>query len=681
MHRSMSPSPSPPGGLLPVEGLLLVLLQTFSALVLGYACSRLGVIDKDSRDMKALHLIMGKIALPLLIFKVVATSDLDSVNWGVVLACNLAKCSVYTLTFTISWLFFRSGGAYGQRLLTSTIFGMFTAASNDFAIGLPVVQALYGDKMAGYLAANVFVFQTLIQPATMVLLEVGHIACNPSGQAVDRRRLCRKAFVAIASNIIILATILGVAYQQLLSWSLTCEGNKCLLPHPLADIVDLWTQPFTMTSLFLNGAYLTSSKIGFWPALLVLMKVFFCAYVSYGLSLLFCGADAELNNFAFFYGTLPTGGAPLVLSAQYDIASTGLVAGASMWGLVLAGPIEFMATMFLGTGTHGVQYMDLHKVQAITMTASAVCGSFFAVVVLLAGWRWGYRRWAIACYGLSTFAYTLLSLAVQRLLVDTGSVDKGSLKGQTCIYLLGFFQYLCCLLVIFLEYQRVTRWRRACGTRRLAAVAALLLLALTPSVVRWPNTAHELIDPRSPAPPSRDAIVVLVAWDTLLLLLGLCLTGYGMLPAPPSTSQVGSSVNTNDLLDSQADAMEMPNSPEGASPMLLATSSSRRCRADTDPSSEQPPDTAVTIIVVFQVLRLTVEIVDALAVLYDGGFTPMFILANIMEHGQGCVAFGVLFTNVDFRDDMYRMFSRVQRFAREGLGCAAPDEFPGGMDN
>merc|ERR1712224_179716 len=63
----------------------------------------------------------------------------------------------------------------GQRILTAAVFGFFTVASNDFAIGFPVIVALYGEdsNTTIYIAANALISAIFFQPLTMTLLEVG----------------------------------------------------------------------------------------------------------------------------------------------------------------------------------------------------------------------------------------------------------------------------------------------------------------------------------------------------------------------------------------------------------------------------------------------------------------------------------------------------------------------------
>ncbi|CAE7246193.1 unnamed protein product, partial [Symbiodinium sp. KB8] len=147
-------------------------------------------------------------AFPLLIFNTIATAELGSLDLGVIGACSLAKattvvngCSccylplhtfryppsiviivlifklmsivaianivmiicIAVLVLGITWLLtycaFRPERSHGQRILTSSVFAFFAIASDDFAIGFPVIDALYGKvlNMGIYIAGNALV--------------------------------------------------------------------------------------------------------------------------------------------------------------------------------------------------------------------------------------------------------------------------------------------------------------------------------------------------------------------------------------------------------------------------------------------------------------------------------------------------------------------------------------------
>lgn len=591
----------------PLLNLLYVNVQTFTALGLGYICVRLGFVDKQRGDMRAVQFFVGKIALPLCCFKVVATSDLGELQWGAVLACNLAKAIVFVALYALSYCAYKRQRSKGQRILTSTIFGFFVVASNDFAIGLPVIKALYGDRMVVYIAANVFIFQTVIQPCIMILFEFG-IALRNSEQSVDGEssegQRCRQLLWAsvkgVASNAIILAALVGFIFQAFCHSTVRVVDGERLLPHPLYDIVTIITQPFTMLFLFINGAALTSADIRFWSVALVLGKCIACAYISYALACVFVPNHAELQDFAFFYGSIPAGGAPLILASTYDSEVVPLVASASLFCLILAGPVEFMTATFLGTHDESVRYTAVHQVQQVMASCSFACGAIaLLLMAILKPTLFSVR--IVAFYGVVVTAFATLTLAIPEL---HGGCDNFALH-----YAFVFLQNAHCMAVIFISY----RLFAGEGMRQRAKVwwaIVVVLACLVPPFITSAGTWHELCERDT----RNNRLMALGIWRWILLLATV---GPG----------VGSRISQN--------CSQSPQATAGGGARLNASFG------------------LASSLVVLQVLRLLMEIINDFVMVptsgdQDQGFTPMLILVNVLEHGQGCILLAALMLSDSF---------------------------------
>jgi len=680
-------------GLRSAFALLQVLVQTISALALGYLCVRYGAIDVQRGDMQAIQFFIGRIALPLLVFRIVATSSIGSVDLGVVAACSLGKVAVYILTFGMTFCAYRSKDPFGRRILTSAVFGFFTTASNDLAIGFPVINAIYGDDMAVYLAANVLVFQTLIQPLAMVMFEIGHALSQgserPSGDDLrdQRRTMVLKLARSIALNPIMLATALGAVYSCCLSWTLVRDGaNKMHLPEPIGGIIELWTSPFTMMFLFLNGTSLRSASIALWPAVLVLMKVVVCAYISYGLSHVFVNPDnpkaQALRDFTFFYGTIPAGGAPLIYSQLFD-CGVEVIAASSILCLILAGPIEFMTALFLGTANAPVNYQDVRAVLHACAQASALCSGTFVLFMVLGWWGGSFASRAIGVFGVVTLIYELWTLLMMSSEAQCTAPGHG-------LFLYRFLQNVCYILVVYIEYHLGTRWHE--GRRVRSHVVTLVVLAaalLVTYVVPAGNGGHEMCSLHLDKEPA----MYLIAWNVALCLLicGLAVRGRllkqrvgGLLPArlpktnrrpsalslpllgagpPPRLLEAGGAPTGGAASPDAATLHLVEDSPPAAVQRRRASEASSVASGSPrwDSSAEEgqgEQSTAsqealhgvggdgvavATCLVVLQGLRSVMGAINcsgqALTRDRDGnhqGFTPMLILEVILEHGQGC---------------------------------------------
>jgi len=404
------------------------LFITFFAVFMGFACVRLGLVVPPRGDMRALGFFVGQIAFPLLVFRTVATARFGEVNMMVILACTFGKLAVLALTFAMAFVAYKTKRSYGQRWLTASIFSFFVTASNDFAIGMPVVEALYaGQHMMAYIAANALVNSAVLTPIAMVLLAIGSnlqrsevVDKSASGRSLPQPSTPTVVLAVLREillNPVIVMTIAGFVFQFGLGFTFTRDSAGDLkFFSPLQELVDLITQPFGMCALFLTGTSLRTPRFQFWPVLLVVMKVVLCAWASYAFALALLPSLAQeveerLTGFSFLYGMIPTSSAPLVFALQFDPSATELVATAILFGLVLAGPMMFGSAVVL----QGVRDFPKLLVWVELQTAVvALCGGLLLLVALLVlRGRWGYAcpvRVVVVGVIVVTIAHELITL-------------------------------------------------------------------------------------------------------------------------------------------------------------------------------------------------------------------------------------------------------------------------------
>ena len=104
--------------------------------------------------------LVGKVALPLLIFRSIAKTDVGSVDLGVVGCVLLVKAASSVLATMLALVAHmsnalgmppaggggdakREGGTRPSKCTTAGIFTLFVTNSNDLAVGLPLFTALY----------------------------------------------------------------------------------------------------------------------------------------------------------------------------------------------------------------------------------------------------------------------------------------------------------------------------------------------------------------------------------------------------------------------------------------------------------------------------------------------------------------------------------------------------------
>eukprot|EP00929_Paragymnodinium_shiwhaense_P085741 TRINITY_DN4616_c0_g1_i2.p1 TRINITY_DN4616_c0_g1~~TRINITY_DN4616_c0_g1_i2.p1 ORF type:complete len:721 (+),score=130.13 TRINITY_DN4616_c0_g1_i2:242-2404(+) len=649
----------------PVVSLALVLIQTFSALGLGFLCVRAGFIDIARGDMGALRFYIGQIGLPLLVFEKLAKTCLSSLRWEVILACSMGKLMVYVATFALTYFGYNTRRkSSGSRLITATSFAFFTCASNDLAIGFPVLHALYGDAKDLYVVANLFIFQVIFQPVSLIFFELFHAMKlsqegSPEAAAAGKRETLGKALKGIMQNMIILATVAGYVYQLLFGKegiivATVVEDSttgKMVLPHPLEDIIATWTAPFTMMFLFLNGTLLTSARIRFWPTLLAVMKVVLCAYFAYAFASWFGAGD--MADFSFFYGTIPTGGAPLMFAAKFDSPTMPIVASASLFCLLLAAPIEMTTALFLGPGADTIIDHGLLSSTCKNMAiASLICGALVLLLLLLSS---GDRALAEAMSSLrrprpknhrSMLVYTVAILSYSALTVALHKdelCDNGMFQN-----LFGFLQNIVNLMTMFMFYSTNIAQPSTTAAYTGVAITIIFISGVVALLMPYFNTWYDLCGTHTPFRAFRLAAF----WNMACLAVIVSIAIWGVVKRQRShrRSQEGRSQEITNL--SLSELFEAP---------LSARQGSRQ-RSSEPRAKKNRRCGAVLTVTVMYTIRLLMMITMALQRSSgeretESGFTPMFLFTIMMEHGQGVV----LLLTVLFQEEYREHFARACR--------------------
>lgn len=486
----------------PTLRLFNTLLATMVAILVGFFCVRLKVVLPGEGHLKGLGFFIGSMVFPLLIFNTVATAELHSVNYGVIAACSLGKVAVMILTWLLAYMVFQPKRSRGQRFLTASVFAFFSVASNDFAIGFPVIDSLYENDMSIYITGNALVGSFVFVPLTMIAFAIGGAIRTGSGHS--NVQIFRNVMYDLATNPVIFMTCAGLLFKILFGFSLVEENGKLRLPHPFSDFITLFTSPFAMSALFLTGTSLRSPQVSVWAVSLVVMKVVVCAYLSYLFASLLVQGEGDLKpmkDFTFFYGAIPTSSAPIVFASQFDPEAAELIATAVLFGLVLSGPIMFVTAYSLlnngKSGTASSMYI-LQQVQFSTDAASIFCGIAFCACLVLVRQYWCFTcpaKQMVAFYGLVLTAYSVVSFSINPFISDTTCEDFKVTHLRTPVVLL--FSWLqssasCMLLVLQYFYvcgDKVSSNQPAMG---FAMVCGCLLFALLPSFFATPNTLNEI---------------------------------------------------------------------------------------------------------------------------------------------------------------------------------------------
>lgn len=136
-----------------------------------YIAGRLKIIT--NADTKGLNTFVGTFALPSLIFTSLVALDWSTVNWLFLLAILISKCIVFFAVGIVSLLMTRPLD-FGR----AGILSIFCTQSNDFAIGFPIVTALYHrahPEYASYLYLMAPLSLAILNPIGYIFLELSSV--------------------------------------------------------------------------------------------------------------------------------------------------------------------------------------------------------------------------------------------------------------------------------------------------------------------------------------------------------------------------------------------------------------------------------------------------------------------------------------------------------------------------
>jgi hypothetical protein len=121
-----------------IKHLAPALFRVFSVIVLGLIIGRCKVIQPQ--DCKGIGQFLGKLALPALLFRGMATLDWSTVEWCFLIAVVGSKTIVFTIVAVFTFL---THGRDKPAVAKAGLYGLFATQSNDFALGLPIIRGVF----------------------------------------------------------------------------------------------------------------------------------------------------------------------------------------------------------------------------------------------------------------------------------------------------------------------------------------------------------------------------------------------------------------------------------------------------------------------------------------------------------------------------------------------------------
>ena len=323
-----------------------------------------------------ISVFVGTFALPAIIFGSLCKVDLKSMNWSFWLSFFLAKLIVFTAVIVVHRLANRR-----KRIGISALYGIFVTQSNDFALGLPILNALFvgsgHPEYPNYLFLLAPIQLAILNPIGLILMEISKpksksVTSTPvpssenetesSGQeiantkidadqvessieeATTKWRKMYNIFLGLFLNPIILMTIAGLFFGTVVF--------KGQVPVAIDKLVVSVGNSFGALALFTLGLAMVGTMESFKdgtkliiPVMLITIKTIILPVIAYGITLVLCAGEneaekRELAGFAFLVGTLPTAPTAYVFASKYDIFPD-MIAGSMVVCTIVSAPIIY----------------------------------------------------------------------------------------------------------------------------------------------------------------------------------------------------------------------------------------------------------------------------------------------------------------------------------------------------
>eukprot|EP00930_Biecheleria_cincta_P001418 TRINITY_DN10255_c0_g2_i1.p1 TRINITY_DN10255_c0_g2~~TRINITY_DN10255_c0_g2_i1.p1 ORF type:complete len:720 (-),score=103.10 TRINITY_DN10255_c0_g2_i1:601-2760(-) len=559
----------------------LLLLKLGCALTFGFWTVRCGII----KDREGFGFLAGRIMLPLLAFKTIVLAQLGVMECKAIIACVWGKLVVFLLMIFVSFVVLRKRPK-SDRLLAAGIFGFHVTASNDFVVGLPIVDAFFPTNGQSQLTILVLAQLLLFQCGSLVLVEVGlsQVPDPARGSGHVQSQLCRTLAKNILWNPLVGSVLVALLWKLVFAVAFPSAPASSTLPRALREVVEFFTLPYPFLAMFLTGANLTNAfsqianigatdaalySIGV-PMGLCLLKNFVCAYVSLSLmQLLDPEGDSGGQNwhmFCFMYGCIPTSNAPLFVALQAG-RHREVIAAAIFIGLIASVPMLIIFASLFGSFSDELLRRDIGMVQRAFSSVSFA--GALAVLATVAFWARQEKSWRrrpnnfLPQYAFSCLVYSILVFVVHTHCNSSAVVTLFTLFQMQCR--IGAMVMLCCL-VLGPFSDRVTG----------LFLAAFWLLPIPLCLAVPPSTLNEVCQSQF----SEQELLIHSVFVTTALAVMLLL-GILALQQRHGRAAVTDTTSTLDLLTVQPQAAILLERESAADSLDIASQETTPARADS----------------------------------------------------------------------------------------------------
>ncbi|XP_072117941.1 lysosomal cholesterol signaling protein-like isoform X3 [Mobula birostris] len=327
-----------------ISRLFPALLECFGIILCGYVAGRVNIINPT--ETKGLGNFVSMFALPGLLFQNMVVLDFAHINWIFVCSILVAKVAVFITVCILTLLIASPESRFGK----AGLFPIFATQSNDFALGYPIVEALYRDTCPEYLQ-----YIYLLAPISLLLLNpIGFIFCEIQKWKEDlnlqqsKLKTIAMVLFQVLKNPIVFMVIVGICGNFIFEQK---------IPAIIGEFLDGLASSFSGSALFYLGltmvGQITKLKKTSVLAIILLItaKLLVFPLISREMVEMLNNRDTDANytslsNFAFLYGVFPTAPSVAIYANQYNMEIEIVTPGMVINTLVSA-PIMYVSAWLL----------------------------------------------------------------------------------------------------------------------------------------------------------------------------------------------------------------------------------------------------------------------------------------------------------------------------------------------
>uniref|UniRef100_A0A8V5GLC0 Uncharacterized protein n=1 Tax=Melopsittacus undulatus TaxID=13146 RepID=A0A8V5GLC0_MELUD len=327
-----------------ISRLFPALLECFGIILCGYIAGRANIIT--STQAKGLGNFVSRFALPALLFKNMVVLNFSNVHWSFLYSILIAKAAVFFLVCVLTLLV----ASPENRFSKAGLFPIFATQSNDFALGYPIVEALYQTTYPEYLQ-----YIYLVAPISLMMLNpLGFILCeiqkwrNNRTVSHSKIKIVGLALLRVLQNPIVFMVFIGIASNFIL-------GQK--IPEYLENFLDGLGSSFSGSALFYLGLTMVgqTKKLtkGMFVALILLItaKLLMMPFLCREMVELLDKSDSivnhtSLSNYAFLYGVFPAAPGVAIFASQFNM-EVGIITSGMVISTFVSAPIMYVSAWLL----------------------------------------------------------------------------------------------------------------------------------------------------------------------------------------------------------------------------------------------------------------------------------------------------------------------------------------------